>query len=273
MRCEEARNLLSAYFDGELSSEVAATVTEHLAGCAECRQSVEAMRELSELAAHLPEPSASDTLWDKLATKLDSTGVQSPPRAKPIAITFTRRTLGLAAIAATLLVIVGWLVLGHQHEGHDHAGMTPVFEKFIERFARNPNDAHALMLSTYENRIVNADEAAQVLKRPLVTPPTLLGDCRVVSRHVLKMPCCACIETVYAQQGKPRLVVFEHDSEQATWFSKRPQVRTECAGKSCRLVELPHGLATTWAVNDGHVTVFGAQDLKDVERLVGEIGL
>lgn len=273
MRCEEARNLLSAHFDGELPSEVAATVTEHLAGCAECRQRVETMRELSELASHGPEPAASDTLWDKLATKLDSTGVQSPLRAKPITITFTRQTLGLAAIAATLLVVVGWLVMGHQREGHDHAGMAVVFGKFIERFARNPSDAHALMLSTYENRLVDDDEAARVLKRPLVTPPTLLGDCRVVSRHVLKMPCCACIETVYAQQGKPRLVVFEHDSEQATWFGKRPQVRTECAGKSCCLVELPHGLATTWAVNNGCVTVFGAQDLKEVERLVTEIGL
>ncbi|MFN0018622.1 MAG: anti-sigma factor family protein [Pirellulaceae bacterium] len=272
MRCEDAQNLLSAHFDGELPSEVAATVTEHLAECAECRQRVEAMRELSELAAHLPEPAASDTLWDKFATKLDSTAVQTPSIAKRITISFTRRTLGLAAIAVTLLVIVGWLFMGHRHEGHDHQGMAAVFEKFIERFARNPSDAHALMLSTYENRLVDDDEAAQVLKRPLVTPPTLLGDCRVVSRHVLKMPCCACIETVYAQQGKTRLVIFEHESEQATWFGKRPQVRTECAGKPCSLIELPHGLATTWGVNKGCVTVFGAQDLKEVEQLVGEIG-
>lgn len=271
MRCEEARNLLSSSFDGELPSEVEATIADHLAGCAECRQRAEEMRELSELASHLPEPSSSDRLWDKLATKLDSTEGQSPPLAKHITISFTRRTLGLAVIAATLLV-VGWLIMGHQHEGHDHQGMAVVFEKFIERFARNPGDAHALMLATYENRLVDDDEAALVLKRPLVTPPTLLGDCRVVSRHVLKMPCCACIETVYARQGKPWLVVFEHESEQATWFGNRPQVRTECRGKSCCLVELPHGLATTWAVNDGCVTVFGAQDLEEVERLVCEIG-
>lgn len=273
MRCEEARNLLSAHFDGELPSEVAATISEHLAGCAECRQSVEAMRELSELASQIPEPSSSDTLWDKLATKLNSPASQTAQRVMPFTISFTRRTFGLAAIAAALLLVfVGWLVMGHRHEGHDHSGMAVVFEKFIERFARNPSDAHVLMLATYQNRLVDDDEAAQVLKRPLVTPRTLLGDCRVVSRHVLKMPCCACIETVYAQQGKPRLVVFEHESEQATWFGKRPQVRTECAGKSCCLVELPHGLATTWAVNHGCVTVFGAQDLKEVEQLVSEIG-
>lgn len=273
MRCEEARNLLSAHFDGELPSEVAATVAEHLAGCAECRQSVEAMRELADLASRLPEPSSSDRLWDKLATKLDPTGVQMPSIAKPITISFSRRTLGLAAIAVTVLVIVGWLVMSRQHEGHDHVGMAFVFEKFIERFARNPSDGHTLMLATYENRPVDADEAAQILKRPLVTPATLLGDCRIVSRHALKMPCCACIETVYAQQGKTRLVVFEHESEQATWFGKRPQVRTECAGKSCCLVELPHGLATTWGVKSGHITVFGAQNLEEVEKIVSEIEL
>ncbi len=60
--CNIIEELLPLYIDGELSTEDAAGITIHLAGCAECAQSLETYRalesSLSTMSAILPDPQA-----------------------------------------------------------------------------------------------------------------------------------------------------------------------------------------------------------------------
>ena len=48
MNCEEADRFLDAYLDGELDPAKRAELEEHLAGCAECQQKLDRLRQFRE---------------------------------------------------------------------------------------------------------------------------------------------------------------------------------------------------------------------------------
>ncbi|HXM01998.1 MAG TPA: zf-HC2 domain-containing protein, partial [Chthoniobacterales bacterium] len=60
MNCEEADRFLDAYLDGELDPAKRAELEEHLAGCAECQQKLDRLRQFREFftanAPHYPAP-------------------------------------------------------------------------------------------------------------------------------------------------------------------------------------------------------------------------
>ena len=60
---------LSAYCHGELSTEEARRVAEHLIGCDVCRPEYEEVKLGVKLAEHLPLVSAPETLWNDLQTR------------------------------------------------------------------------------------------------------------------------------------------------------------------------------------------------------------
>lgn len=60
MTCEEADRFLDAYLDGELEPDKRAELEQHLAGCPECKQKLDRLRQLREFfvatAPHYPAP-------------------------------------------------------------------------------------------------------------------------------------------------------------------------------------------------------------------------
>ena len=93
---------LSAYFDGELNEEKAAAVTQHLEGCARCRDAYEQFAILSETldTLHTVEPSP----YFATQTKRAATEARVPT-------TISRLLIPATAVAATLasLFIGGYL--------------------------------------------------------------------------------------------------------------------------------------------------------------------
>jgi hypothetical protein len=80
--------------------------------------------------------------------------------------------------------------------------------------------AHAIdvLATKYQGTLVNEAEATSALKRETVARPIVLADHQVSKRYLLKMPCCDCVQTIYARNGKNSFVFFEHDKEQVKWF-------------------------------------------------------
>jgi Putative zinc-finger len=70
MRCLKVRSLLSAYSNGELKDSVQLSVSEHLTGCAECRQSAAVYRTLFETRPQLPTKSVSADFNNKLLNRI-----------------------------------------------------------------------------------------------------------------------------------------------------------------------------------------------------------
>lgn len=102
MKCEEIKELLSEYVDGELSAADAASVEEHLAGCEACRAELEALRQTAALVRSLPRADAPQGLARHVT---ESVGKQMVGRKRAAILRWTGVGGWLAAAAALILVI------------------------------------------------------------------------------------------------------------------------------------------------------------------------
>ncbi len=267
MNCEQVIPLLSPFHDGELSPGEHRLVVEHLSECSECSRRIESLGKLSGLVEAAHQPKAPASLLPQVEAMLQT---EQCVAKEPIASGSRKLLVGvIAAVAAVVLVgITIWSIVERPHR---HSDMIVAFDQFLKSYEQTPAKAVEVLPHRYSSVRVDKAGASAALKRPTVTPDRLLGDHVVVERCLLRMPCCDCVQTTYAQGGVVSLVVLEHEKEQAEWFHERPSVRTQCQGKACCLVELRNGLAASWPIHHGYVTVVGIRDVSELERLVGEL--
>lgn len=177
---------------------------------------------------------------------------------------------GLCAVAAVLMVgLLIWQLV--PHGSHSHAEMVRVFGQFLDSYEQGQATAVEVLPVKYQGELVSDAAAGSALKRQTVARPVVLKNHEATKRYLLKMPCCDCVETIYLQNGNTSFVIFEHDKEQAEWFNARQMVHTQCRGKACCMVQLKGGLAATWPVDGGFVTVVGVRDVDELEKLVDEL--
>lgn len=96
---------LSAYLDGELDEPARASVEQHLAECAACRQALEGLRRLVRRAAALDDRPPTTDLWTGIAAR-----IAAPDLADVVPLTSRRRRFAfsvpqLAAAAVALMVV------------------------------------------------------------------------------------------------------------------------------------------------------------------------
>jgi RNA polymerase sigma factor (sigma-70 family) len=113
-RCSEMGTLLSAFCDGEMSSEESSQVREHLRACASCRATVRAYRTTAaSVAALAPALPASRSLLERahellLGIQARLPGVGAADASMPqVAAAGGTRGAGMAALAKLLAVCAG----------------------------------------------------------------------------------------------------------------------------------------------------------------------
>ena len=109
---------LSGYVDGAMSGRERAALEAHLVSCAECRETLSALRAVVARARQLPERSPEADLWPGIAARLEP---QRSPRSLPAKlfggwrVSFTVPQLAAAALALTLLSSgTMWLALSRR---------------------------------------------------------------------------------------------------------------------------------------------------------------
>ncbi len=117
MKCKKAREKLSEYVDGELSSAERAAIEVHLAECAECRRELEILQATVAAVAGLPHHSAPAGFGDRLMEQVGAGPAVGVPADRRIVTLWPR----LAAVAAMLLVVLG-LTLVVERDGMFAAG-------------------------------------------------------------------------------------------------------------------------------------------------------
>jgi predicted anti-sigma-YlaC factor YlaD len=108
MTCEQVRNILDDYADGDLAEAEFQEVELHLASCAECRREERLLRALLAEAAALPRelPPGRD-LWPDLAARLR--GAEGARVVVRPAVPRWVRPAALAAAAAVVIALLGGL--------------------------------------------------------------------------------------------------------------------------------------------------------------------
>lgn len=264
MQCREVIELLSAYYDGELPSEKAAAIADHVAVCADCAAELETLHKLSGLTMKLDQPSAPRHVWPRIEAQLNASQSPVTPPAMP-AQRASRKTL--FAVVALLLVGLSWIAFTQWHT-HEHHDLTVNFGHFLDTFEQAPDEAQQELVEHYSGVPVEIADAVRELKYRPVVANGLPPDYEPAQAYLLKMPCCRCLEACYHRKDGGMLCVFEHDIDQSVWFGDRPASSKVCAGKPTRLVKVDSCLAATWQQQQRHITIIGAKDVDEVTRLV-----
>lgn len=295
MNCSEIQELLSAYFDDELSEALQTEVSQHLDDCPKCAQSLTQFEKLSLMARELDEPRTPPSSWPAIAQQLDqpeqldreqsqapaSASAHAQPSVQP-APSPTRHNprrlpLGRITLAATILLAAGigwWLASGARHL-HDEEVFASHFAEYVQEFRSDPANAQEQFLARFENHLVAPDEAVTLVGyTPAVTRGVPEGY-RLVSTHVVTMPCCTCVQSLCRRSDGTMLAIFEHADQNASHdfpnadFGDHPCVSAKCRGRDCCLMDIDDQLAATWKDGPRHITLVGINDLEEVDTFVG----
>lgn len=272
MRCAEVQDRLSAYYDGELSSDLCSAVDAHLESCEHCAQELDRFRELSALAQKLNEPEPPADLWPELERALDEQHRESSVTLGNIrAWLFTPRT-ALAATVAAVFVAVGlaWWMYRAGQGPHDHLAVD--FAAYVDEFQDRPQAAQQLLLARYPGKPVELEEAASELGYVPAVAHGLPEDYLLDTVYVWDMPCCKCVQSVCTRRDGTTVAIFEHNEDQPTWFGRRPSVDVHCNGRPCKIFEVESQLAASWTSGRRRITVVGLRDVNDVSELVAQLG-
>ncbi len=124
MKCSETKDLLSDYYDNELSVERRASVDAHICQCSKCKAELDSFKSLSSLTAGLDPLETPASVWKAVEQSLAelNSDDSSLDKVSPIVCTSVeysgKRFFQMAAvIAATLLIgFVGWTLWGGDHD-------------------------------------------------------------------------------------------------------------------------------------------------------------
>lgn len=262
---------MSSFHDHELQPALEAEVREHIGQCVECSRRLAEFGEISRMAAELRNPSAPASVWPDLKSKLDH-APQTRPAPLLGSIRRRRRAFGMAIAASLVLALLSWgfLVRWRQSDAHDqdHISVAANFDRYLSEFDQNPEQAQLVLVSNYDGRVVDREEAARTLRYLPVAPEMLPNGFTRDCVYLLKMPCCLCVQTIYKNDAGDRLVVFEHVDDQLHWFGERPIVTALCHGAPTSLVQVDDRLAATWKRQKRYITLIGLRGVEEVSQLV-----
>jgi len=260
---------MSSFHDHELQPAFEAEVREHIGQCVECSRRLAEFGEISRMTAELRNPSAPASVWPDLRSKLDHVP-QTRPTPVLGSIRRRRRAFGMAIAASLVLALFSWGLLAwwRQSYDHDHISVAANFGRYLSEFDQNPEQAQLALVSNYDGRVVDLEEAARTLRYPPVAPEMLPNGFARDRIYLLKMPCCLCVQTIYKNEAGDRLAVFEHVDDQPHWFGDRPIVTAQCHGTPTSLVQVDDRLAATWKRQQRFITLIGLRGVEEVTQLV-----
>jgi len=279
MNCSEIQNLLSAYYDDELSAELRANVDTHLEKCSDCATELGGFEKLRSLAAQRDTPETPVAVWLAVEQDLQTRLRDGEAPAEPIPVTAQRELRPpnswhskrifkyAAALAATVLIgFVGFQFFNHGD--HDHEEMAKAMEQVASNI--DADGATTLLLNKFGGSEVSAKDAiTQVGYQPIASKGLPAGY-SVEGIQVLNMPCCKCTQTACKRPDNTRFFIYEHDNEDTGWFEHQNKRQSECCGKTCEIVELDNRLAVTWQKGNRHITLLGVRDEEEIELLVSQ---
>jgi hypothetical protein len=271
VNCPEVQSRLSAYHDGELSTDVAAQVAAHLADCSSCAAELASFVRLSQLSRRLTDPPVPSQIWTDLETRLQGS---SQGRTAILARLVPKRAPAkYVAIAASILVAAGIGLIAYRAWspaiGHNHLANN--FSNFVDTFNKRPDDAQQILLANYHGRPTTLPEATAALGYEPVAAKRLPPGSSIEKVFLLKMPCCTCAQVVCRTEDGNSVAIFEHDVDQPVWFGRRPSVKCDCHNRPTSVVQVGDKLAATWKNGERYVTIVGARDLEELTEFVAHL--
>ncbi|QDV47487.1 hypothetical protein Enr13x_73970 [Stieleria neptunia] len=293
MRCQEAAEKLSAYFDNELDSEIAAQVSQHAESCSACQAELRSFAGIRELATQYREPAAKAPSWEAFASRMNSAEpmVLRASAKKPSGRQRLKDTaIIIGALAASVLVLLslrqGQVPSEHtvaQQHSHDHshpgamAGMAPTpidFQDVVLDFDQDSNMAVSSFASKYDGTEVSIDEAEKDMGFRPQARKSLPAGVQLVSTRLLKLPECNCAEgeclcgpdgcncvaCVCQRPDGSTFMLVEKCKSQKVSFGDLPVQLVRRGNRELQVTQGKNGLAASWEGTHARMTAIGLRD-------------
>lgn len=274
MNCSEVLDMLSPMYDGELSAELTESVEQHLRACSTCAAVRADFGAMSTLARRQSDPEPPEGLWSEIEAALDAKNENAPTVAlsdstAPTAESRARSQWGRLAVAVVLFVTAGVIFVMQRPGQHGHDEHLAVnFDQYLTEFPKSAERAQELLHTNYPSELVDIDNATlQVKYRPAVANALPEGY-TLDSVHLVRMPCCLCVEALCTAPDGTRLAVMEHAIDQPVWFGDRPSEQCNCRGRKARLVKYGEQYAATWQSEKRFLTIIGIRDEDELGQLI-----
>ncbi|MHB1001527.1 MAG: anti-sigma factor family protein [Armatimonadota bacterium] len=94
MKCNEVLDRLSEYIEKSLSEPAMSQITEHITGCASCRQEMEELKCTLNIMHNLPRQEPVFDLWEEFAARFAETAASMEKERKRENISYIPRLIG-----------------------------------------------------------------------------------------------------------------------------------------------------------------------------------
>jgi anti-sigma factor RsiW len=113
-QCEDFRNNLSEYLDGEVSPDFALQFQEHLADCGRCQEELASFEQVGKIiTTHLPTLEPPPDIWYSVHRN-----ILSAPVVPPLRFSLSMKWASAFAMLVVALVVAGALIFRHWDQVH-----------------------------------------------------------------------------------------------------------------------------------------------------------
>lgn len=194
--CDEMREWLGPYVDGEGSPETRAAIEAHVCTCAECRCEVEGLRELGNHIAVGSPTCVPPALWSRIESQLGA----APPRRR--LVRFLRLRSILAAAACLVLAVGGHFAILQGLSTRAEAA--PVnFSMLLDGLSVDAEKAFRQFVELYRGRRVSAVDARQHAPQlNFAVPQKLPGGFELEEAFALQIGDAPAAAAIYRRNGE-----------------------------------------------------------------------
>lgn len=302
MNCKQARELMSAYFDGELNSvkdESPDEVRDHIAGCKGCAGELRSFEQLRQLAASQTSRQLTPPSWESIAVRLNEVSSMAlaagsdtvEPAASDAQLTWMRRAVigGLLTLAASMLLFFS--LRGPQH--HDETSVTQAsvatinLQSLMELFSTDADKAIATLASQLPTVDVPLANVEAVFGRPTFAQASaknnsLPGNAQLVSTKLLQFPYCkcpkgactcgpggcTCVACLCERPDGSTYLVLELCKSQSITFGDLPVQLVKRGDRHLQQVEAKGTTAISWEQGGERLAAIGIRGAQEIDSLL-----
>ena len=296
MNCEQANQLLSEFYDGELKEPAASEVAGHVACCEACANELARFKTLSGMInsgdGACQSTSASAPTWDQFVSRSEVTDKDTPV----VTTIASRRKLLLAnsaVLAASILFLVSlnvWMNSGSvtREHNHSHSGDSAVvinFEKLLYEESNQPIATLVSLSNRFEGQEANLDESESQLGYKPSISQALPSDVKLVANHILKLPhcncesgactCgpagCNCAASLCKRADGSEFLVVEHCATQNVSFGHLKSEVLRDGENEIQMMSTGTQFLASWIASNRRLTAIGLHDKAEVQSIAGNI--
>lgn len=199
--CEDIRDHLGLYLDGEAAPSICHEVETHLSFCQTCADELDELRSVAAAIAEPPTPVAVPAgLWRQIESRLERQGIVQ----RPILSIFRSRAAVALAASIALVVGLGLFTLPVLRDGGSQVQAGAVdFSMLLDALQIDARKAFERFLSNYDARETTPAEAKRYAPTlNFEVPSTLPGGFELKSTYVLRFGDAPGVAVRYDHDGE-----------------------------------------------------------------------